>query len=606
MSATKFTIDLRDIRFVLFEQLKIAETFATFPKYQSFDRDIYESMVEECAKICEDVIGPLNRTSDREGCHFDGQGNVTTPKGFKEAWEMAAQGGWFGVSVPEEFGGTGLPATVTIAIMEMMSGACFSLYMYMGLTRAAADLLMLYAPEHMRSMVIGKMLTGEWAGTMCLTEAGAGSAVGDNRCKATPTDQPGVYHLEGEKIFISGGDQDLTQNIVHLVLARTPGAPSGTRGLSIFLVPKFHFDEAGNLGERNGAFVVGIEEKMGLHGNATCTLALGADRPCVGYLLGKEGEGMPIMFHRMNEARSGVGVQGLAGAAAAYNFALGYAKERVQGTDIEQIANADAPRVAIVQHPDVRRMLLTQKVAVETMRSFLYSTGMRLDRVQAHQDKEEAAYLLGLVELMVPICKAHCSDLGFEVCRLAVQTYGGYGYTGEFPVEQTLRDNKIASIYEGTNGIQAMDLLGRKMRKGGGALFFNWMNEANAEIERCKAAGVAPEAVALVDEGRENLSWTAMFLGSLSMQGKVKGAMLQASPFLTQFGTVVLGLHALWQARIAKEILDAGKANGDEAFYKAKITGAQFYASTFIPQAIAIGRSIQSGDESALDEALFG
>jgi len=606
MSATQFTIDLRDVRFVLFEQLKIPETLSAFPRYAAFDRDIYESMVDECARLTTEVVAPLNKNADREGCRFDGQGNVSTPKGFKEAWQTIVDGGWFGVSAPEQYGGVGLPQTLSIFFMESMCGACSSLFMYIGLARAASNLLMHYAPEHLRDLVVTRMVSGQWGGTMCLTEANAGSAVGDNRCKATPTETPGLYMLEGEKIFISGGDHDLTENILHLVLARTPGAPNGTRGLSIFLVPKYRFDAAGNLGERNGAFVVGIEEKMGLHGNSTCTLALGADRPCEGWLLGREGEGMPIMFHMMNEARIGVGVQALGGAASAYMNALAYARERVQGTSLETMQDPDAERVTIIHHPDVRRMLMLQKVYVETMRSFLYTTALRLDRVEAHQDKGESEYLLGLVELMVPICKAHCTDIGFEVCRLAIQTYGGYGYIGEYPVEQTMRDNKIYSIYEGTNGIQAMDLLGRKMRKGGGVLFMNWLNEANAEIERCKSAGLLPDVVSAIEKARDNLGATAMHLGGLGMQGKLGAAMLQASPFLTQFGTVALGLHALWQARVASEALSAGNVNGDEAFYKGKLANATFYAHNVLPQATALGKSIQSGDESCLDEVLFG
>ncbi len=606
MSATQFTVDLRDIRFVLFEQIRISEQLSGFERYAAFDKDIYETMVDEAAKLCTEVIAPLNKNSDREGCHFDGQGNVTTPKGFKEAWNTIAEGGWFGVSAPESFGGTGLPQTLSVYFMELMCGACSSLFMYIGLARAASNLLMHYAPESHRQLVVGKMVSGQWGGTMCLTEAGAGSAVGDNRCKATPTDRPGVYLLEGEKIFISGGDHDLAENIIHLVLARTPGAPSGTRGLSIFMVPKFKFDEQGNLGERNGAFVVGIEEKMGLHGNSTCTIALGANGPCEGILLGREGEGMPIMFHMMNEARIGVGVQALGGAASAYMNALSYAKERVQGTSLANMADADAERVTIVNHPDVRRMLMLQKVYVETMRSFLYTTALRLDRVEANADAEEAKYLLGLVELMVPICKSHCTDVGFEVCRLAIQTYGGYGYIGEYPVEQTMRDNKIYSIYEGTNGIQAMDLLGRKMRKGGGVLFMNWLGEANAEIERCRAAGLLPEVVTALDKAKDNLAGTAMHLGGLGMAGRLDAAMLQATPFLTQFGTVVLGLHALWQARVAHEVLASGQANGDEAFYKGKLANATFYAHNVLPQAVALGKSIQSGDESCMDPVLFG
>jgi hypothetical protein len=343
---------------------------------------------------------------------------------------------------------------------------------------------------------------------------------------------------------------------------------------------------------------------MGIHGSPTCTLALGGEKPCVGYLMGAEGQGMEIMFHMMNEARIGVGIQGLAGAAAAYNYALAYAKERIQGTDVAEMKDADAPRIPIVQHPDVRRMLMTQRVLVETMRSLLYSEAQRFDRATQMSDPAEAEHLLGLLELMTPICKAHCSDIGFEVCRLAVQTFGGYGYVGEYPVEQCLRDQKIFSLYEGTNGVQAMDLLGRKMRRNNGGLFMAWLQECNDELERARAAGFPVEVTAM-EKARDSLGGAAMHLAGLGMQGNVHGAMLQASPFLSQFGTVVLGIHALWQARVAKAKLDADPTGPDASFYKGKVLNAQFYCANILPQATAYGKGITSADESSLDESLF-
>ena len=288
MGATDYNVDLRDIQFVLFEELKIQETLARFEKYEDFDTDFYQSILDEATRIATEVLFPINGPGDREGCHFDGKGNVTTPGGYKEAWQVLADGGWIGINADPEYGGMGLPYTVGMAVGEIRTGAGVALSIYSGLTEGVANVMGQYADDDLREIYMPKLYSGEWAGTMLLTEAGAGSAVGENRCKAMPTDDDGVYLLEGEKIFISGGDNDFTENIIHLTLARTPGAPNGTRGLSIFVVPKFLVDEDGEIGERNDIKVVGIEEKMGIHGSATCTLALGADGPCLGYMLGEE------------------------------------------------------------------------------------------------------------------------------------------------------------------------------------------------------------------------------------------------------------------------------------------------------------------------------
>ena len=606
MSANAYDVDLRDIRFVLFEQMRVHDQLKSVPRYQDFDRDTYETMLSAAADLAVKELAPLNKVGDRVGCKLDTEGNVTTPPGFKELWGKVVEAGMLASAMSPEHGGMGLPHVVDAAMHEMLTGANTAFAIYTGLTRAAANVLKMdYTPEWMRALVVGKMMAGEWAGTMCLTEAGAGSAVGDNRCKAIPTGEEGVYLLEGEKIFISGGDNDITANILHLVLARFPDAPSGTRGLSIFLVPKFDFDAQGNLGARNDAKVVGIEHKMGINGSATSTIALGANGPCKGWLLGRPGEGMEIMFHMMNEARIGVGIQALATAASSWLNARAYCAERVQGSAVENMRDPDAKRVTINRHPDVRRMLMSMKVQVETMRSLIYAVANRLDRSE-YGDESEREYLLGLVELMTPIVKAHCSDVGFEVCVTAMQCYGGYGYIGEYPVEQNLRDNKITSIYEGTNGIQGMDLLGRKMRKGNGALFMTWMNEANLEMEKAKATHKMDEEVAALERARDQLGQTAMHLGMVGAQGNTRGAMLQAYPFLTMFGTVVLGLHAVWQARVAHEILDAGDVpEADRMFYKGKVLNAKFYAKNILPRVTALSKAIQAGDESCLEEGLF-
>ncbi|MFT5685733.1 MAG: alkylation response protein AidB-like acyl-CoA dehydrogenase [Myxococcota bacterium] len=603
MSATSFTADLRDIRFVLFEQLDITGTLSKFEPFADLDNELCDSMIDEAYRISQDVLGPANKNCDRQGCRFDGEGNVKTPDGFKEAWEMMSSGGWFALSAPLEHGGMGMPNALAAGVGELFTAACMSFALYPGLTRAAANLLVQFGAESYRGLVCERMFSGQWAGTMCLTEPGAGSSVGDNRTRATPT-EGGAWNIEGEKIFISSGDHDLTENIMHLVLARTPGAPAGTKGLSLFLVPKFMFDEEGNLGERNGAFASGIEEKMGLHGSATCSLVFGADGPCAGYLIGEECKGIQIMFMMMNEARLEVGFQGLAGAAAAYQNSLHYARERVQGTDIRKFGDPSAPRVAIIEHPDVRRMLMWQKVHVETMRSLIYETTFRIDVAHATEDETLKAHLEGQIALLTPIIKAYCSDKGFDSTVIALQVLGGYGYTGEYPVEQHVRDTKIASIYEGTNGIQAMDLLGRKMRKGSGALFMAWLGDLNKELDAARNVEALSEAVGIMEKARDSLGASAMHLAGMAMQNKLPGAMLQATPFLDQFGCILLGLHAITQARIASEKL-ADAEGADLKYYRGKILNAQFYATQLLPRAVALGKSIRSNDESCLDEALF-
>ncbi len=597
MSATGYSVDLQDIHFVLFEQLQVDKNLAhAFP---DFDAEMYGAMIDEAAKLAIEVIGPVNGPGDAQGCTLDDEGNVTTPDGYIGAWKALAEGGWLGMEAPEEWGGIGLPHAVAMAVSEILTGACTGLTIYSGLTNGVAALIREYADEDLKARCLPKLYAGEWAGTMLLTEAGAGTSVGDNRTRAIRTETDGMYHLEGEKIFISGGDQDFTDNIVHIALARTEDAPAGTRGLSIFAVPKVNWD-----GTRNDAKVVGIEHKMGINGSATCTIALGADGPCTAYRIGAEGQGMAIMFFLMNHARIAVGVQGLATAAAAYQNSLAYCQERVQGTSVSDFKNPDAKPVTIVNHPDVRRMLMFQRVWVQLSRSLLYTTAYRADLAHHHQDEKERLKYENLVSLLTPICKAHVTDVGFESCRLAVQCLGGYGYINEYPVAQHLRDNKIFSIYEGTNGIQAMDLLGRKMRQGSGALFMQWLQDANSDVAKAKAAGLDDHAAA-VQKAIQALGASAMHLGGLARSGGIDKAMVHATPFLTQFGVVALATHALEQATLATEALTADPKGSRATFYRGKLLNLDFYIAQMLPSAVGLGKTIRSGDASCLDEALF-
>ncbi|MCO4744344.1 MAG: acyl-CoA dehydrogenase [Proteobacteria bacterium] len=602
MSSTQFSVDLEDVKFVLFDQLDIDTDLTKFSSYEDFDKDLYDTMIDEAARVATEVLAPLNGPGDRQGCSLDGEGNVTTPDGYQKAWNVQAEGGWIGLNAPPEVGGAGLPLSVAMACIEMFSGACMAFQMYPGLTAAAARVIAAHGPEGKGPEYAEKMFTGEWAGTMCLTEAGAGSSVGDNRCKAVPVDgEEGAFLLEGEKIFISGGDSDLAANIVHLVLAKTPGAPAGTKGLSLFVVPKFITGENLAIGERNGAFVVGIEEKMGIHGNATCTLALGANGPCKGWMVGNEGQGMALMFLMMNEARIGVGAQGLSIGAAAFNFARAYAKERVQGTSLANLRNADAERITIINHPDVRRMLMWQKCHVEAMRSLLFRMAHKSDIADNTDDEALKEKLEGQVDLLTPICKAHCTDIGFDVAVSAVQVYGGYGFCSEYPVEQLVRDGKIMSIYEGTNGIQALDLLGRKLRIKGGKLFMDWMAECKADLAKGAELGFEAEA-AVIGKAVDSAGAVAMHLAQLGMTGKVESAMLQATPFQRMMGIIQLAMESFYQAVAAKRKIDGGT---DTPFLQGKLLNLKFYTANVLPESVGIGKSIRTGDESALDAILF-
>lgn len=601
--STPFKVDLDDLEFVFFEQLKAHERLAALPDYAELDRDTYAATFREIKRMAEEVLHPVDRAGDRQGCSLDDQGNVTTPEGYKEVWGRMAEGGWIASSATIEQGGSGMPRAVAIVCNDVFTGACCAFMMYPGLTAAAGRVVAKFGPDSFRDLVTEKLFTGQWSGTMCLTEAGAGSSVGDNRCKATPSEtEEGVFLLEGEKIFISGGDNDLVENIIHLVLARTPNAPEGTKGLSLFLVPKYEFDTDGTLGARNGAKVASIEHKMGINGSATCVLALGADQPCKGWLVGKERQGIEVMFNMMNEARVGVAGQGVATCNAAYQYAVQYASERVQGTALMRTRDGEAKRVPIIEHPDVRRMLMTLQVVAATTRAAVYRIAFNEDLATGLGDTKEAEKLRRRMDLLIPVLKAHCTDLSFEMASLAVQVYGGYGFIKEYPVEQLLRDSKIQAIYEGTNGIQAMDLLGRKMRINSGALFMEWMSDSQRELQEAGKEGFGDQAGA-INRAIGQLGASAMHLGKLAGDRRIDVAFLQAVPFLKTFGYTLLAMEALDQARVAKKLI---AQHGEERpLWVRKVAGLDFYVNHLLPQAIAWGKTVQSGDESALDPRVF-
>lgn len=609
----KLIVDERDAKFVLYEQLKVQD-LCKYPKYAEFSPDMFDMAIAEAAKLAEKEFYPTNKIGDREGCKFE-NGQVKVPEAFHKAYRAYVEGGWLAMPDPPEVGGQGFPFVVSNCCVEFLAAANWALLMYPGLTHGAARLLYKYGTPEIKEIYMYKMFSGEWGGTMCLTEAGAGSDVGNLRTKAY-RNPDGTYRIEGQKIFISSGMHNLTENIVHMVLARVEGAPPGTKGISIFLVPRLRVDENGNLVD-NDVTCGGIEHKMGIHGSATCVLNFGENGRCIGYLMGKENEGMRIMFDMMNEARLFVGLQGLAHASTAYLHALKYAKERVQGAPVERMKDPTAPRVPIIQHPDVRRMLMFMKSGSEALRSLMYVAAYCIDRVEVAESDEERELFQGYVDLLIPICKSVGSDLGFRICETAIQVYGGYGYTSEYPVEQFLRDCKIASIYEGTNGIQALDLIGRKLTYKNGQLVKNAFKFASEKLAQFKQNYRLRELTQIYEEAQNVLIETTKYMGFKGMSEDFYVTILNAKPYLDLFGDVTLGFLLLWQANIADEKLqkiyaDHGandarsqrkllEENREAAFYYGKIASARYFITQTLTQARGKARAIMSGDTSPLD-----
>ncbi|MBA4393170.1 MAG: acyl-CoA dehydrogenase, partial [Desulfobacca sp.] len=473
MGVNFFRRDDRDSKFVLFEYLDL-ERLLTYQAYKDFSLEDFKMILDEGMKVAKEVIGPTLQDGDQQGLVYD-NGRVKVPASFHDCWKVLSENGWISLAVSPEFGGQGLPLTIYGQVAEYFISANSAMKIYSGLAVAASHLIETYGSEGDKKLFCEKMYAGRWGGTMCLTEPEAGSDVGYTRTKATPdplAGDPRLYKIEGTKRFISSGEHDLTDNIIHLVLARIEGAPSGTKGISLFIVPKNWVNPDGSLGEPNDVFCTNIEHKMGLHGSATCGLSFGENGHCKGILLGEPQSGLAMMFQMMNEARIGTGLLALGVAASAYDAARIYAKERVQGP---LFTARSAPRVRIIEHEDIRRMLMTLKAGTEAMRAFIMKLYYLTD-VSHHDPEEQVRRETGqVVDLLTPLVKAYCSDFAFLLCREAIQVLGGVGYCREFPVEQYARDIKSASIYEGTTYIQALDLIGRKLMMAGGAVFQGWL-----------------------------------------------------------------------------------------------------------------------------------
>lgn len=598
----RYKADLRELSFVLFEQFGF-DSLAGKAPFEAWGREEAKAVLSETYRFVKDVLGPLNATGDREGCRIE-NGQVVTPKGFKDAWKKLYEAGFKSIGVSPDHGGQGAPYMLQVVVEEMLSGANPAFNMYPGLAYGAAETIAECATPEQIAKYAEKMFNGTWGGTMCLTEPHAGSDVG--AAKTTAVKQPdGTYKIKGTKMFISGGDHDLAENIIHLVLARVTGAPPGTKGLSLFIVPKKRINADGSPGASNDVSVGSIEHKMGINGSATCVLNFGENDNCVGELVGTvENVGMSHMFRMMNGARIAVGVQGLATASAAYHNALEYAKDRKQGPNFRQFKDPTVPRVPIIEHPDVRRMLMDMKSHVEGIRALVVKLASHLDKARAlaGRDDEQAAYHRGQVELLTPLVKAYASDEGFRLCAVGIQVYGGAGYTKDYPMEQYTRDAKIYSIYEGTNHIQAMDLVGRKMAQAGGAHFQQFMADVTAFVEANRSHPQFGPEVELLARAQEFIMQAAMGLLGWSQDGeKLHLVPLAANRFLAMMSELAVGWLLLEAGVIAAKAQEKlGDSDPDKAFYEGKKQSARWYARNVLPQVESSAKVLAIEDASPM------
>ena len=590
-----YTAPTKDTQFILHDVLKVSE--AATPGYEDLERDFTAAILEEAGKISSEVLHPLNTVGDQEGCKLE-NGLVSTPTGFKAAFEQVKEGGWTGLDMPEQYGGQNMPYVLGTAVGEMFSSANQAFVMYQGLTHGAAAAILAHGTDQQKDTYLPKMVSCEWTGTMNLTEPHCGTDLGLMRTKAEPQDD-GSYKVSGQKIFISAGDHDMADNIIHLVLAKIPGGPDGIKGVSLFIVPKFVLNEDGTPGPRNGVSVGNIEKKMGIHGNSTCVMNYDE---ATGYLLGDAHKGMRAMFTMMNEARLGVGMQGVSQAEAAYQNAVEYAKDRLQGRDVTGVKNPDGPADPLIVHPDIRRSLMDQKSFVEGGRAFLLWGSTMID--QAHRDGNKDAD--GLVSLLTPVIKGFLSDEGYDMTVKAQQVYGGHGYIEEHGMSQYTRDARIAQIYEGANGVQALDLVGRKLAVDGGKHLMGFFElvksfcKDNAELnEDYTKSFIAPLKAASKD-----LQAASMYF----MQNGIKNpnnALSGSYDFMHMFGHVCLGLMWAQMGKAAIEALDAGAA--DAAFYETKIATGRYYMARRLPATKLHLARIETGADTvmALDAASF-
>ena len=593
----QYTAPLRDMQFVLHELLGVEDHLKEMPQHAEIDADTINQVIEEAGKFCSEVIFPLNQSGDREGCTYHGDGVVTAPKGFKEAYQQYVEGGWPALGCDPEYGGQGLPILINNAVYEMLNSANQAWTMYPGLSHGAYEALHAHGTDELKQRYLPKLVSGVWTGTMCLTEPHCGTDLGILRTKAEPL-ADGSYAITGTKIFISAGEHDLAENIIHLVLARLPDAPGGTKGISLFVVPKFIPDANGNPGERNTVKCGSIEHKMGIHGNATCVINLDGAR---GWMVGEPNKGLNAMFVMMNAARLGVGMQSLGLTEVAYQNSAAYAKERLQMRSLSGPKAPDKPADPIIVHPDVRRMLLTQRAFAEGGRAFSYWIALQIDRELSHSDESARKDAADLVALLTPIAKAFLSDNAFISTNEGMQVFGGHGYIAEWGMEQYVRDARINMIYEGTNTVQSLDLLGRKILGDMGAKMkkFGKMVQDFVEAEGTNEA--MQEFVNPLADIGDKVQKLTMEIGMKAMANPDEvGA--AAVPYLRVVGHLVFSYFWARMAKIALEKQDSG-----DSFYKVKLATARFYFAKLLPETASQIRMARAGGATlmALEADLF-
>ena len=590
-----YTPPTKDMQFILHDVLNV--TASGIPGYDELEADFTSAILEEAGKLTAGVLAPLNVVGDKEGCRLE-NGVVYTPTGFKEAFEQVKEGGWPGLDMPEEFGGQNMPYVIGTAVGEMFSSANMAFTMYQGLTHGAASAILAHGSQEQKDTYLPRMVSCEWTGTMNLTEPHCGTDLGLMRTKAEPQGD-GSYKITGQKIFISAGEHDMADNIIHLVLAKIVGGPEGIKGVSLFIVPKFLVNEDGSLGARNGVAVGNIEEKMGIHGNSTCVMNYDG---AIGYLVGEEHKGMRAMFTMMNEARIGVGMQGLSQAEVAYQNALEYAKDRLQGRDVTGAKNPDGPADPLIVHPDIRRSLMDQKSFAEGARAFILWSATMIDAAHRGEDKDAD----GIVSLLTPIIKGFLTDQGYDMTIKAQQVYGGHGYIEEWGMSQYTRDARIAMIYEGANGVQALDLVGRKLAQDGGKHVMAFFELVKSFIKENAGQDEAydKEFLEPLKAASKDLQAAGMYFMQNGMTNP-NNALSGSYDFMHMFGHVCIGLMWARMGKAARDALAAGTSDPD--FYQTKLATGRYYMARRLPATALHLTRIQSGGDTvmALEAANF-